>query len=62
MSTVYRRSMLTALCLGVFGYVGWSVYQSAEEKIAPISAVCGQDALGSFRINSDGSPQVCLER
>lgn len=62
MSIYLRRILLSTLCLRVFAYAGWSVYQSVASKTLSAADGCDGGALGSMRIAPNGTPQICVKR
>lgn len=62
MSTAFRRIVMTVICLGSMGAVGWTVYEGVSNKETANGKGCEGQLIGSVRIDKNGNPQICLKR
>lgn len=62
MSTAFRHIVMTVICLGTIGAVGWTVYDGVSKEATAIDKGCEGQPIGSVRIDKNGNPQICLKR
>ncbi len=62
MNAVLRHVLLTVICLGSVGTLGWLVVGGFQNRASAVLDDCDGSAVGTIRINENGNPQICLKR